>query len=400
VRSSGYDLSGSTVNIALPGGQISQVRAVHDAKLTGNQLTMTAPVITVLMTDGQMDRLVATPLPPEPVDSAAEKSSGAVPRPNLLSVLADSVEMASTTRKPPQASRDVVQRPDLLHVLAGTAGQTPAAADSADLARPVATSEKFRITADSLDVRAPGQVLDKMYAVGNALGQSSSGDSLNVPSLQPAARKDWIKGDTLIATFVKVEPKADQPHDSVHYELDRLVAQGNASSLYRMAPSDSAFRAGIDPPAVHYVLGTDITIVLDSGQVDHMDVVDPKGWHFEPLTQAARDSLAADSAQAADSARAHGDTARAGTGKPKALTDTTKTRPDTTKPRPDTLEARPDTTRIRRDTMTVAPAARGGWPPGPDSGGRDEPGPADGRAPPGVQAVPGRWERGRRGRRR
>jgi len=400
VRSSGYDLSGSTVNIALPSGQISQVRAVHDAKLTGNQLTMTAPVITVLLTDGQMDRLVATPLPPQPVDSAAEKSAGAVPRPNLLSVLADSADLASATRKPPRPSRDVVQRPDLMHLLTGTAGQTPAAADSADLARPVATSEKFRITADSLDVRAPGQVLDKMYAVGNALGQSSSGDSLNVPSLQPAARKDWIKGDTLIATFVKVEPKADQPQDSVHYELDRLVAQGNASSLYRLAPSDSAFRAGIDPPAVHYVLGTDITIVLDSGQVDHMDVVDPKGWHFEPLTQAAMDSLAADSAQAADSASAHGDTARAETGKPKTLTDTTKTRPDTTKPRPDTLEARPDTTRIRRDTMTVAPAARGVWPPGPDSGGRNEPGPAEGRTPPGLQAVPGRWDRVRRGRRR
>lgn len=400
VRSSGYDLSGRTVNIALPGGQMSQVRAMHDAKLTGNQLTMTAPVITVLLTDGQMDRLVATPLPPQPVDSAAEPSSGAAPRPNLMSALADSAEMASATRKPPQPSRDVVRRPDLMHVLAGTAGQTRAAADSADLARPVATSEKFHITADSLDVRAPGQVLDKMYAVGDALGESTAGDSLNVPSLREVARKDWIMGDTLIATFVKVEPKADQPHDSTHYELDRLVAHGNASSLYRLAPSDSAFRAGIDPPAVHYVLGTDIAIALDSGRVDHMDVVNPKGWHFEPLTQAEKDSLAADSAQAADSARAQGDTARAGTGKLKALTDTTKTRPDTTKPRPDTLKARPDTTPIRRDTMTVAPAADGVGPPGPDSGGRDEPGPAGGRTPPAVQAVPGRWNRGRRGRRR
>jgi lipopolysaccharide export system protein LptA len=393
VRSSGYDLSGRTVNIAVPGGQITQVRAVHDARLTGNQLNMTAPVITVFLTDGQMDRLVATPLPPQPTDSARGSPAGA-PRPNLLSVLADSAQMASVAGTPPRPSRDVVRRPDLLHVPAGTAAPARPAADSADLARPVAASAKFHITADSLDVRAPGQVLDKMYAVGDALGESTAGDSLNVPALPEVARKDWMVGDTLIASFVKVEPKAGQPHDSVHYDLNRLVALGNASSLYRLAPSDSSFRAGVDPPAVHYVLGTDITITLDSGQVNHMDVVDPRGWHLEPLTRAARDSLAADSAQAADSARAHADSARARAGKLK------KALPDTTKTRPDTLEARPDTTEIRRDTTTVPPRPDAAGAPGTDPGSRDRPGPAGDRTPAAVQTVPGRWDRGRRRRRR
>jgi lipopolysaccharide export system protein LptA len=392
VRSSGYDLSGKTVNIAVPGGQITQVRAVHDANLTGNQLTMNAPVITVFMTDGQMDRLVATPLPRQQADSA-EQSPAAGLRPGLLGVLSDSAASAPAAGKGPQPSRDAVRRPDVLHVLAGSAGRTPTVPDSADLARPVAFSAKFHITADSLDVRAPAQVLDKMYAVGNALGKSSAGDSLDVPSLSEVARKDWIAGDTVIASFVKVEPKADQPHDSVHYDLDRLVARGNASSLYRMAPSDSAFRPGIDPPAVHYVRGTDITIVLDSGQVDHMEVVDPRGWHLEPLTRAARDSLAADSAQAADSARAHADTTRAPAGKLKPPADTTKAQPDT-------LKVRRDTMRIRRDTMTAPDDIRAVGPHGTDPGGGDRSLPADRRTATGARAVPGRWDRERRRRRR
>lgn len=235
VLSSGYDLAGRTVNISIPGGDISRVRALHHAVLTGDQLRMTAPTISVFMADGSMDRLVATPIRQEGQDTAP---------------------------------------------------------DSADLVQPVAVAEKFRLNADSLDVRAPAQVLDKMYAVGAARGESSAGDSLNVPGLPEDARKDWIEGDTLIVTFVKVEPRIDQPGDSAHYDLDRLVAQGNARSLYRILPSDSTARPGIDPPAVHYVLGKTITIVLDSGQVDHMEVEEPNGWHLEPLGHSVKDSTA------------------------------------------------------------------------------------------------------------
>jgi len=235
VVTSGYDLSGRTVNLSLPGGEISRVRALHDAVLTGDRLRMTAPTISVFVTDGAMDRLVATPM----------RSQGGEP-----------------------------------------------VKDTADLAQPVAVADKFRLTADSLDVRAPGQILDKMYAVGAARGESSAGDSLNVPELPALARTDWIEGDTLIVTFVKVEPRPDQPDDSVHYDLDHLVAQGDARSLYRILPSDSTARPGVDPPAVHYVLGTTITIVLDSGQVDHMEVEDPRGWHLEPLGRAPRDTVA------------------------------------------------------------------------------------------------------------
>jgi lipopolysaccharide export system protein LptA len=252
VESSGYDLAGRTVNLALPGGEISRVRAVHQAVLTGEQLRMTAPTISVFVTDGAMDRLVATPIRPE-----------------------------------------------------GRA-QAP---DSADLEQPVAVSDKFRLSADSLDVRAPGQVLDKMYAVGAARGESSAGDSLNVPELPEVARKDWIQGDTLVVTFVKVEPRPDQPNDSAHYDVDRLVAQGDASSLYRILPADSTARPGVDPPAIHYVLGTTITIVLDSGQVDHMEVEGPTGWHLEPLGRAAKDTLApADTARGTATDTAKGQT--------------------------------------------------------------------------------------------
>lgn len=330
VRSAGYDLSGNRVDISMPGGEIRKVRAVHDAELTGTQLHMTAPTITVFMTDGQMDRLVATPLRP------------------LRRTAADSSAVSPTPEERAVPSRGGARRPGLLRALTDTAAGARQAADSADQARPVATSEKFRLTADSLDVRAPRQVLDKMYAVGGARGESSSGDSLNVPALPEEARKDWIVGDTLISTFAKVKPKPGQPHDSVHYELNRLVAEGDASTLYRIAPTDSTFRPGVDLPAVHYVQGKDITIVLDSGQVSHMDVVDPKGWHFEPLPRAAEDSLAADSTKAADSAKARADTVG-------AQRDTAKARKGTAETPTDTAKAQHDTTEIRQGRLTPPP---------------------------------------------
>lgn len=374
VHSSGYDLSGETVDISLPGGEIRRVRAEHAAKLVGSQLEMTAPRITVFMTDGQMDRLVATPFRPEAADSAGPSHA----RPGGT----EPPGPANPARLPPGAAR----RGKLIRALTDTTAGAREAADTTDLDRPVATSEKFRLTADSLDVRAPGQVLDKMYAVGDARGESSSGDSLNVPSLPEVARSDWIMGDTLISTFAQVKPKADAPHDSVRYELKRLVAKGDASTLYRIAPTDSTFRPGVDRPAVHYVLGSDITIVLDSGRVSHMDVVHAKGWHLEPLSRAAMDSLAADSARAhGDTARARADTAKAKAGGAKAGTDTVKVGQDTAKTHPDTLEARP--------------APRPARPSGRASGGsrRDPPPPAgEDRMRASPSSAPGAERRGRR----
>jgi lipopolysaccharide export system protein LptA len=236
-----YTLWGRTINLAMPSGDVSNVRAVRDGILVGEDLRLEAPLVQLFLTDGALERLVATPLP-----------------------------------------RDA---------------DTPLATaeDSAMVARPTAEAEKFRLTADSLEVLAPGEVLDRIFAAGGARGESSARDSLNVPSLPELARTDWLEGDTIVATFSSPDSSAAAAADTAsgEYRLEELVARGSARSLYRMLPSDSASRAGVDAPAVHYVIGDAIRIVMAEGEVERMEVEGrTRGWHLEPdRRRAARDTL-------------------------------------------------------------------------------------------------------------
>ena len=226
-----YVLVGRIINLALPGGEMRSVRAVREAVLTGEDLRLEAPLVQLFLKGGGMERLVATPLPGDPTVSPAT------------------------------------------------------AADSADLARPVAEAENFQLTADSVEVLAPGEVLDRIFASGSARGVSTARDSLNVESMPEIARTDWLEGDTIIATFSKVEDDPFLPPDTLadEYRLRQLVARGSARSLYRMLPSDSTSRPGVDAPAVHYVTGAGIVIVLLDGEVQRMEVDGPtRGWHLEP----------------------------------------------------------------------------------------------------------------------
>lgn len=296
IDASAYNLAGRTIEMTVPDGRMRSVRALHEASLLGEDLDMRAPSIEIFLTEGEMDLLVAIRLPP---DSAAVAPAG---------------------------------------------GEPPPPTDTLDLMRPVAQAENFRLTADSLEVRTPGQVLDRIFAAGGARGASTARDSLNVPELPEIARSDWMEGDTVIATFVRVPPAPDLVADSVRddYRLERLTALGAARSLYRLLPSDSTVRPGVDPPAVSYVTGSMITIVMNEGEVDRMEVVGPtEGWHMEPTTRASGDSIA------------HPDTLIIG--------------PDTTGVAPDTARLGPDT--IRPDT-TTAPTAAGS----PDTAGPIRPG--------------------------
>lgn len=308
VEGARYTMAGQTVNIALPGGEMRSVRAARDATLTGDDLLVEAPLIQMLMAGGAMERLVATPLPGEP--SVGDPSA-------------------------------------------------PDSAGSPDGARPVAQAEGFRLTADSLDVVAPGERLERMVAVGKARGETSSRDSLNVAQLPEVARSDWMEGDTLVAVFSRVEPDPDLPPDTLapEYRLEEIQAMGSARTLYRFAPEDSTFRAGVDAPGVHYATGSRILIVFVEGEVDRMEMEGPsRGWHLEPMgRRAAQDSLSV----------------------------------------PDSAVVPPP------DTGSAAPQGRARSAPGPGSPGPG--GPADGGGGVGVEALPvtgpGQRERGRGSRR-
>lgn len=333
VEGEAYELRGRTITMTQPGGAESVVRALRDARLTGDDVLLTAASIVVELHDGAMERLVATPLAPR----------GAVD------------------------------------------------ADSVDSERPEADLEEYVLTADSLEVSAPGERLTRVFAAGKARSVSATRDSLNTEVLPEVARHDWLEGDTVIIRFTGAdpvppisdgaasvttfldtdstsgaegrEPRADsiaegvapnrevgdpalvessaaadssggvpdslsQPPgagkplgldpgaaapgapepgnaDSASSEVEEIIARIGARSLYRLPPSDSTFRAGVDAPAVHYVVGREIRIRLGSGEVQEMRVTgQTRGVHLEPLRRA----VPADSAAPADTAAIRLDT--------------------------------------------------------------------------------------------
>ena len=248
VEGEGYDLEGRAITMDSPGAASSTLRAVRDARLTGTDLLLTSAQIVVYMVDDALERLVAIPI----------------------------------TRGVPRA------------------GDPPA--DSADLVLPRATVDDFVLTADSLEVLAPGESIERVFAAGRARSTSRSRDTLNVASLPEVARTDWLEGDTVIVTFRTLEPDAsvDAVVDSLdgvapggrdarpRREVEAIVARVRARSLYRLEASDTTARVGIDPPAVHYVVGDEIRIEMVEGEVRGMQVKgQTRGVHLEPLRRAA-----------------------------------------------------------------------------------------------------------------
>jgi len=270
-----FDLSGREILIFLPGDTIRRVEARGNGHLVGEELDLEAPFIRMAFTGGQLDALWAVPLRPE----------------------------------------------QELDVTVGVR-RLPAELDSADLARPEARSTDFHVVADSLEVDAPGEVIERLFAVGTARAVSSGRDSLNTPDTPELIRQDWIEGDTVVAFFGEAPRESEA--DSTRYVLERLEARGEAASLYRLepdsarseeaeeegepgaegappgeppaeeppaqeepaAPEEAEASAVIRPgrePAVHYVIAGEIVIVFRDGQVERMEVKGLKqGIHLDP----------------------------------------------------------------------------------------------------------------------
>lgn len=295
IVSEGYDLTGESVLLVLPEDELREVVATGDASLTGEDLDLTAPEIRLYLEDGAMERLVA-----------ARGLEG--------------------------APAEIPQRPD---ELAPPGGEAEEGEEGADEARPEALAQEFLLRADSIDVRLPGEVLETLHAVGRARGESLSRDSLNTEDTPPLIRRDWIEGDTIVATFApdsaavgdsavvvsgaRVEEPAAEPAEATPaegsravtadstprraYRLERLVASGNARTLYRLEPSDSAAVDTAARPAdadtaaaapgerlaVHYVTGRRITIRMQDGEVEWMEVEgQTRGLHATPTARRPR----------------------------------------------------------------------------------------------------------------
>ena len=263
IEGANYDLRAAIIELLVPGDTLREVIAIERPVLTTDGLTLNAPrEIRIDMLEGELQRLVAVGFPPPDPEAQPEPTPG------------------DTLPLPPRE-------------------------------RPVAQAEDFVLTGDSLDIAAPGGVLDRVLAVGSGRGESIRVDSTEAQraareALPEVLRNDWIEGDTILALFVPAEsgampgdttgpiPLASAPDTAppevapaasdtteTAYRLDRLIARGNARSLYRVAPSDTT-AAPDAPKAIHYVVGRVITVTMTDGEVDRMDVEGPRGLHLEP----------------------------------------------------------------------------------------------------------------------
>ena len=220
VLSSEYDLLGRSITMSAPGASTSQIHARREAKLEGEDLLLTSAQIFLFLQDDALERLVATPL----------------------------------------------------------VGPAAINADSVDHERPEATVQDFVLTADSLEVRAPAQTVERVFASGSARSVSQAGDSLTVDLLPEIAHNDWLEGDTVIVNFAvpqRVPSASDEAREGSRLEVEDIVAIGRARSLYRL---------GVDPPAVHYVVGSEIRIEMERSEIKGMQVTgQTQGVHMEPL---------------------------------------------------------------------------------------------------------------------
>lgn len=129
-------------------------------------------------------------------------------------------------------------------------------------ARVVSPSQNM--IADSLDVSMPGQRIQLVRALNKASNKAfaEGKPDTNRFIVEKPDTTDWLTGDTIIAKF----DSAVAPKDtSRNPRIKQLVASGNASSLYHMAPNDSSERRA----AVNYVTARIITIDFDSSTVSN-----------------------------------------------------------------------------------------------------------------------------------
>jgi hypothetical protein len=286
------DLTAESIRLDIPQDEVREALASGEAVLVGEDLRLLAPFITLFFTEGRMERLVA-----------------------VRDYVADSILAGM--------DEDERERARLLR------GVLPDAARAMGFdefpVHPYAMTEDFALVGDSVEVRAPGEILDEVKAMGGARGETTGRDTLNTADTPPLIARDWLEGDTIVA-FFQEEPDSLLEGDSLQapedplsepmpvvpdmpevidadsaeteYRLQRLLAQGTARSMYRMAASDSTIAADPGRFAIHYVVGDEILILLnDAGEAERMEVTgQTRGIHLEPVgpTGVAVDTIAVD----------------------------------------------------------------------------------------------------------
>ena len=261
------DLAADAIRLDIRQDEVREAVATGEAVLDGEDLRLLAPIVHLFFTEGRMEQMVA-----------------------LRDPVADSIAAEMTE----EAEGEEVMGRGALHSAVIELGleEFPQ--------RPYALAQDFIIEGDSLEVLAPEEVLEEVWAMGNARGESMGRDSLNAPDTPLLIARDWLEGDTIVAFFgkggdslsatdepipVRDREVVDADTDQADYRLKQLVARVRARSMYRMVASDSTVVAEGSRLAIHYVIGDEIAILLNQdGEAERMEVIgQTRGIHLEPM---------------------------------------------------------------------------------------------------------------------
>jgi len=254
------DVTGDRINLYLPGDVIEAVDVVGNARLVGSEVEVTGDELRLTLVDEQVQRMVAVRRGDPGVE---EQANGVSTQPRLI-------------------------------------------------------AETLFARGDSLDVDAPGEVLETVVVAGNARVEtrsaarggtppapvpSSPGDEeLPDEELSETERilaslsvDDWMEGQLIVASFTRIElaaPDSSDPESEEatlsagepEYRIERLTATGSARSWYRTPPD------GEDPEvldrrhwAISYLLADGISVHFSEGEVDWIEAIGTvRGWQSEP----------------------------------------------------------------------------------------------------------------------
>jgi len=143
-----------------------------------------------------------------------------------------------------------------------------------DSSRAHAVSTTNTITADSLAMDVPDQILTEARAYRKAVSTSKR-DSTSAES-----ERDWIAGDILTARWRQLPDSTGTPRTVLH----RVISLGKARAFTHLYPSKTDTTAKSTAPSINYSRGDTIVIVMKAAKIDTVLVTGhADGVQVDPL---------------------------------------------------------------------------------------------------------------------
>jgi lipopolysaccharide export system protein LptA len=284
-----YDLTADYIESILNDGAIQQVTARTNSKLVSERLTVTGPQLQLFFERDLLQRLISSHM-------AGENGGGrSVALSKGFRMEADSLEAISPDQELRQViaigtaqgeSWDTVPAAPRRVVAVDSAGGDSAAVLAADSLRAAETARLASLSGRDPTVPPTGMTEKDVLLADTIIGyfraDSAAADSAAPDSVRPdSIRPDSVRPDSVRPDSVRLAQRDTAARDTADAELERLVAIGNARSLYRMR--DDSVKAGQKRPGLNYLIGDNIDLTFVDGEVDVARVRGlKKGVYLDP----------------------------------------------------------------------------------------------------------------------